>query len=203
MKGSAWAVVGRLVLAAALALCADAVAGEATDGASDRNLQTMNTSNTQKTDAVSRLEAAYGGPSQAGFGSAVFHETLRGEDELTQAALSTYRTFVGPLWERYGERAWMGPWKEVYARAPGVAPDITAEMRSLADPDARLSVPMILDNIEEAETARAALSAAFDDPAVSELRAFNLGDGEAMSGLLVAGRRGASGEATFLVFLMD
>jgi Asp/Glu/hydantoin racemase len=97
----------------------------------------------------------------------------------------------------------MGPWKEVYARAPGVAPDITAEMRSLADPDARLSVPMILDNIEEAETARAALSAAFDDPAVSELRAFNLGDGEAMSGLLVAGRRGASGEAIFLVFLMD
>ena len=62
---------------------------------------------------------------------------------------------------------------------------------------------MILDSIEGAETARAALSAAFDDPAVSELRAFNLGDGEAMSGLLVAGRRGASGEATFLVFLMD
>ena len=54
-----------------------------------------------------------------------------------------------------------------------------------------------------AEAARAALSAAFDDPKVSELRVFNLGDGEAMSGLLVAGRRGASGESTFLVFLMD
>ena len=76
-------------------------------------------------------------------------------------------------------------------------------MRRIADPDARLSVPMILDNIEGAETARAALSNAFDDPAVSELRAFNLGDGEAMSGILVAGRRGASGDATFLVFLMD
>jgi hypothetical protein len=37
---------------------------------------------------------------------------------------------------------------------------------------------------------------------VAELRVFNLGDGEAMSGLLVAGRR-ASGDATFLAFLMD
>ena len=62
---------------------------------------------------------------------------------------------------------------------------------------------MILDSVEEAETARAALSVAFDDPSVTELRAFNLGDGGAMSGLLVAGRRGASGETTFLVFLMD
>ncbi|MGD8206604.1 MAG: hypothetical protein PVH47_00870 [Thiohalocapsa sp.] len=62
---------------------------------------------------------------------------------------------------------------------------------------------MVLDNIEGAGAARAALSYAFDDPAVTELRTFDLGDGEAMSGLLVAGRRGASGEATFVVFLMD
>ena len=51
--------------------------------------------------------------------------------------------------------------------------------------------------------AGAALSTAFDDPAVTELRAFNLGDGGAMSGLLVAGRRSPGGESTFLVFLMD
>jgi hypothetical protein len=57
--------------------------------------------------------------------------------------------------------------------------------------------------VENAEAARAALSAAFDDPAVTELRAFNLGDGGAMSGLLVAGRRAPGGESAFLVFLMD
>lgn len=50
---------------------------------------------------------------------------------------------------------------------------------------------------------RSALSAAYDDPAVTELCVFNLGDGEAMSGLLIAGRRGASGESTYLVFLLD
>ncbi|MFM1891495.1 MAG: hypothetical protein RLZ44_572, partial [Pseudomonadota bacterium] len=119
------------------------------------------------------------------------------------AALAKYRGFVGKLWERYGEQAWMGPWKEVYLRQPGTRPDIGAELRGVTDPDARLSVPMILDDIEDAPAARAALAAAFDDPAVTELRAFNLGDGAAMSGLLVASRRAASGEATFLVFLLD
>ena len=97
----------------------------------------------------------------------------------------------------------MGSWRDVYARTPGVRSDVVGELRGIADPDARFSVPMILDNIEGAEAARVALSTAFDDPAVTELRAFNLGDGEAMSGILVAGRRSASGEAAFLVFLLD
>jgi len=157
----------------------------------------------ERPDYVTQLEAAYGGPSQEGFGSAVFWEPLPGDDDLTQAALSTYRTFVGRLWERYGEQAWLGPWKEVYARRAGVKPDVVAELRGIADRDAQLSVPMILEDIENAEAARAALSAAFDDPAVTELRAFSLGDGGAMSGLLVAGRRTPGGAATFLVFLMD
>jgi hypothetical protein len=156
-----------------------------------------------KPDYVTRLESAYGAPSQAGFGSAVFYETLQGTDDLTHAALAKYRFFVGKLWDRYGEAAWMGPWKEVYSRPPDVKPDIVSELRSIAEREAQLSVPMILDNIEGAEAARAALSAAFDDPAVAELRVFNLGDGEAMSGLLVGGRRGPTGETTLLVFLMD
>lgn len=154
-------------------------------------------------DYVTRLAAAYGGPSQAGFGSAVFYATLGSDEDLAQAALSRYRTFVGKLWERYGEQAWMAPWKEVYARPTGAHPAIAAELRGIADPAARQSVPMILDDIEGAEAARAALSAAFDDPAVTELRVFDLGDGAAMSGLLIAGRRGAGGAAAFLVFLMD
>jgi hypothetical protein len=157
----------------------------------------------QGLDYVARLEAAYGGPSQAGFGSAVFHEDLPDSKGLPQATLSVYRAFVGALWERYGEQAWMAPWKEVYARQPGTKPDVVTELRGIADHDAQVSVPMIMDNIEGAEAARTALSNAFDEPTVTELRVFNLGDGEAMSGLLVAGRRGASGEATFLVFLMD
>ena len=43
---------------------------------------------------------------------------------------------------------------------------------------------MILDNVDGAGAARAALADAFDVPAVTELRVFNLGDGTAMSGIL-------------------
>jgi hypothetical protein len=152
---------------------------------------------------VTALEAAYGAPSQAGFGSAVFYESISASDDLTKAALAKYEHFTGELWARWGAAAWMGPWKEVYTRPTGAKADIVAELRGIADPDAQNSVPMILDNIEGADKARAALAAAYDDPAVTELRVFNLGDGEAMSGLLVSGRRQATGEAAFLVFLLD
>jgi hypothetical protein len=152
---------------------------------------------------VAQLTAVYGPPSQAGFGSAVFFAPLQAHANLEDAALAKYKYFTGDLWARFGEDAWMGAWKEVYTRAAGAKHDIVAELRSIADPDAAISVPMILDNIEGAEKARSALAAAFDEPAVTELRVFNLGDGGAMSGLLVAGRRAATGEATLLVFLLD
>ena len=159
--------------------------------------------NTGRPAHVTALEAAYGAPSQAGFGSAVFYELMKADDDLAKAALAKYKYFTGDLWERWGEDAWMGPWKEVYNRPTGAKPDIVAELRGIADPDAHNSAPMILDVVEDADKARAVLAAAYDDPAVTELRVFNLGDREAMSGLLVAGRRGAAGEAAFLVFLMD
>jgi len=44
--------------------------------------------------------------------------------------------------------------------------------------------------------------AAFDDPSVTELRAYNIGDGGDMPGLLLAGRRD-NGGTTRLVFLLD
>jgi hypothetical protein len=154
-------------------------------------------------DYVTALEAAYGAPSQAGFGSAVFYEPLKASDKLDQAALAKYKYFVGDLWERYGEDAWMGPWKMVYTRPVDGKRDIIAELRGITDREARMSVEMILDNVDDPEKARTALSAAFDDPAVTELAVYNTGDGAAMSGALVAARRGDAGATTFLVFLMD
>ena len=153
--------------------------------------------------AVADLETVYGQPSQAGFGSAVFNQSLDAGASLEQAALAKYKYFVGDLWERYGEDAWMGPWKEVYARPAGAEADIAAELRGIDDQSTALSAEMILDNVDNADASRAALSAVYDDPAVTELRVFNLGDGEAMSGLLVVGRRVESADATFLVFLLD
>jgi hypothetical protein len=53
-----------------------------------------------------------------------------------------------------------------------------------------------------AQDAQKALSAAFDDSSVTELEVYNIGDGEAMSGLIVAGRR-SKGETAVQVFLLD
>lgn len=96
----------------------------------------------------------------------------------------------------------MGPWQQVYERPRGAKADIVAELQGITDQHAAISVPMILEVVEDADAARAALSAVFDDPAISELKVFDLGDGEAMSGLLVAGRS-TTGDAVFLVFLLD
>jgi hypothetical protein len=163
----------------------------------------MTNTNLTKPSSVTDLEASYGAASQAGFGSAVFYEQLRASEDLEKLALEKYRYFVGDLWERYGEDAWMGPWKLVYSSPQGVKHDIVSELRGIKDTDAAISVPMILDNIEGAGKARAALSAVYDNPAITDLQVFNLGDGGAMSGLLIAGLNKDTGEAIFLVFLLD
>lgn len=152
---------------------------------------------------VAKLQAAYGAPSQEAFGSAVFYEPQIGNGDLASVALDKYKYFVGDLWARYGEDVWLGHWRQVYARPVEATPDIVAELRTVDDHDAALSIPMILDNIDEAERAQAALAAAFDDPTMREVAVFNLGDGEALSGLLIAGRRPETGEALFRVFLLD
>jgi heat shock protein HslJ len=155
-----------------------------------------------KPEYIIRLENAYGAPSQNGFGSAVFFEKLMGADELEKSAQQKYQFFVGKNWERFGEEAWMSAWKLVYTRPARTKPDILAELQGITDLDASLSVPMILTGIENAEAAQKALADTFNDPTMADLVVYNLGDGGAMSGILVAGRRG-NGETTFLVFLYD
>ncbi len=149
---------------------------------------------------VTALESAYGAPSQSGFGSAVFFQERVNDLEAT--ARFKYKTFLGKNWEHFGEQVWMRQWRQVYARAANAPHDIVAELQAVPAPEAKISVPMILDVVENAAAARQALSAAYDDEAVSQLVVFNIGDGEAMSGILIAGLR-ANGDATCLVFLMD
>lgn len=160
----------------------------------------MMTTEATKPVYVTTLEAAYGAPSQAGFGSAVFFE--RSASDLVKTARAKYKFFVGDNWERFGEATWLRQWKLVYARPENAKHDIVAELRAISDAQAKLSVPMILEAVENASKARHALSAAFDNVAVSQLAVFNIGDGEAMSGILIAGNR-ENGGTTCLVFMLD
>ncbi len=154
---------------------------------------------------VTALEAIYGVPSQAGFGSAVFFDpvdTTGAEQDLEPAARAKYQHFCGEIWQRFGEANWLATWKQVYARQEGAKRDIVTELRSIPENDVRLSASMILDNTDPPAKAHQALANAFDDPQVAELRVYRIGDGAAMSGLLIAARRPAEG-SLFLVFLMD
>ncbi|MDX2229783.1 MAG: hypothetical protein NW220_09110 [Leptolyngbyaceae cyanobacterium bins.349] len=153
--------------------------------------------------AVTVLQSIYGQPSQAGFGSAVFHEVLEPGADLEAVALRFYQYFVGKLWEQYGETAWMSPWKQVYVRPAGTQPDIVAELRAIADPTAANYVPiLLLDETADQVKAQQALAALFDDPQVTDLRVYAIGDGAALSGLLLVGSR-ITDEATILISLLD
>lgn len=153
-------------------------------------------------DDVTQLQTIYGPPSQPGFGSAVFYEPQVQAEALEQVALKTYRYFVGDLWERWGEAAWMTPWKLVYQRQPDASHQVVQELAAISDANTALSASMLLESPENLQAAQAALSAVFDHATVTNLVVYAIGDGSAMSGLLLAGRRD-NGDTTLLIFLLD
>ena len=122
-----------------------------------------------RSEVVVNLQALYGPPSQAGFGSAVFCDRVERAEDLEAAALKHYRYFLGKAWEQFGEEAWMEPWQRVYQRPAADRRDIVTELRRITDPQARSSVTMILDAIDNAEAGRQALSAVYDDAEVDTL----------------------------------
>ena len=152
---------------------------------------------------VTALAVAYGPPSQAAFGSAVFYDNTQPPALLEQAALAKYQYFTGDLWDRYGADAWLGTWHNVYSRPTSADRAVVSELRAIKDRTAAQSVELLLDEAEDPQAAQAALSTAFDDPAVTELSVYTIGDGAAMSGILLAARRTARGETVMLVFLLD
>ena len=96
----------------------------------------------------------------------------------------------------------MAAWQRVYARPPGIRGDIVAELRGIQDPEARSSISMLLDGHETPGAGKQALSAVYDDAGMENIHVYTLGDGAALSGVLIAGRA-RSGATTLLVFLMD
>ena len=154
-------------------------------------------------EAVTVLQALYGLPSQTGFGSAVFDELIEPGTDVEAIARRYYQHFVGKLWEQYGEAAWMNPWKQVYGRPTGIQPDIVAELQGISDRAAAQFVPiLLLSETDDQARAAQALATVFNHPQVTDLRVYAIGDGAAMSGLLLTGCR-TTGETTILISLLD
>ncbi len=161
------------------------------------------TSSTPLPPAVTALTTLYGTPNQAGFGSAVFYDAIEPGSDLEPIALHYYQYFVGKLWEQFGADAWMSAWKQVYVRTNDAKPDIVAELRAIDDPLAAQFVPiLLLTETDDEARAQQALATVFNYPQVTDLRVYAIGDGAAMSGLLLAGYR-TNGEVTILLSLLD
>lgn len=156
-----------------------------------------------KPESVIDLEKVYGSASQNAFGSSVFYDPAKNlEESLEEAALAKYQYFAGETWDRYGDENWLGEWSQMYQRSASTERDIVAELRAIADSRARPSASLLLENIEDEAEACKSLASVFDDQLVSELSVFKIGDGGAMSGVLIASRR-STDETVFLVLLMD
>lgn len=155
------------------------------------------------TAAVATLQTIYGGPEIQGMGSSVLEVRLPAGESLESGAQHRYREFCGELWERFGPENWLGQWAEVYRRPDGQGGDIVRELRGLKDHSTEMAGSMLLDNIDDPETAVAALERVFNHPSIRRLSIFRLGDGEAYSGLLLAAQGTARDSLVTLTFLMD
>jgi len=148
---------------------------------------------------VTDLEAIYGGPIQTIPGDAVFYEVLKPEDDINHAAMKKYKHFIGKDWRK----AYRDAWKMVYSRSMDAPRAIISELRSLTDSDRDLSGSVVLERFfGDSEANQQVLVAVFDDPKVIELTIHKMGDGDVISGAVIAGRR-ANGEATFLLTISD
>lgn len=154
-------------------------------------------------DAFDELEARFGGPSDDGFGSAVFRRPAPPGSDLEALARDVYRDFVGELWTRFGAEAWTGAWSELAARSAAAEGSVLDLLGAIADPLGRSAADMLVNGGPDPEAAAKALADAFDREGISGLKVFRIGDGEAMSGVIVAGSDRDAGEAAFVAFLMD
>jgi len=153
---------------------------------------------------VVALEEQYGGSGTGGSGSAVFFLTVVPGMDLEPLARACYQHFLGWLWERRGE-AMFAQWGEVWRRQADSAENEGGILDGLGKNDnffVEMQLEQLIYNQDSPDDAQAAILTAFDDSAVSDARAYYLGDDDMWSGLLLGGQR-RNGETTFLIFLSD
>lgn len=136
---------------------------------------------------IEALERVYGKPTSTGFGSAVFYEVSKKDQNLAAIALEDYKLFMGGKWTPETAAIWMSGWKLVYERIPGLSGDIISELYNIKDSGAKRSVPLLTEVINDPQQAKKALEAAFNNQNLAHLEIFTIGDNEQMSGLLLSG----------------
>ena len=142
--------------------------------------------NTKILPIIESLMNVYGKPSSAVFGSSVFYNTLN-YTPLESEALNNYKAFLGGQWNADTETRWKSTWKKCFERPKGTTPDILTELNGIKDADAKRSVPLLTELIDNADQGKLALAAVFNHADMTKVEVYTVGDGEALSGLLLCG----------------
>lgn len=136
---------------------------------------------------IKELENVFGKPSSSGFGSAVFYEVSKLNSSLKSIALEDYELFMGEKWNSETKDRWSSGFRKVYERSNGAQSDILSELKNISDADAKRSVPLLIELVENADQGKLALAAAFNHQDISNVEVYTVGDTEAMSGLILCG----------------
>lgn len=131
------------------------------------------------------LEKIYGPSSAEGWGSAVFAGMAKEGEALAATAQKLYQQFLGEKAKSNFDSVWMPAFKQVLVR--NGAGKVLEDLTKIEDPDAKNSVGLLTDAVEDSAGAQQALSSAYDNADLLEVGAFTIGDGEAMSGIILLG----------------
>lgn len=153
---------------------------------------------------ITALENAFGKASNTGFGSTTLYSFPATALAPELQSLDHYKRFLGAKWLDTPDQTnrWLKPWKQVYVRPVGSPADIINELKQLQDADIKPSIGLLIEFPEQVEQAKIALTNAFNDQNIHHLAIYNLGDGEAMSGIMVTGLY-SSGLLLSVLAIMD
>ena len=139
---------------------------------------------------ITKLEQMFGGVSHDGAGSSVYRITKEDAAIIDTVAWLHFKQYLGPKYTDASAAQWKKGWEKVYVRKvhPDSSHNINTELSRHKDPRVKVSVPLLLEFVEPVVKARQALAGAYNRKDMKELAIFVIGDGEAYSGLLIAGR---------------
>lgn len=179
--------------------------------------------------SLEELKALFGEPSQVTLGAAVFcdpiAEVVQGgassteekpgpqtgnpevevplcsDEQLESYAKGRYEYFAGDAWANFGAENWLATWNRVYQRVSRQGAKILDELKDIEEPSTNLAASQLTENHDEPDRARDALAQVFDSEEILKLHLYQVGDTEAITGVLIAAV--SAQDAIALVFLMD
>lgn len=139
---------------------------------------------------IVRLEQLFGGVSHAGSGSSVYRIGKENTGAIDSVAWTQFKEYLGPMYTDASAARWKKGWEKVYVRKvhPDSSKNINTELNQHKDPRVKSAVPLLLEFVQPVVKARQALAGVYNRKDIKELAIFLVGDGEAYSGLLIAGR---------------